>query len=247
MKLDLQLRLRQTIAPQLIQSLKMLQMPILRLEQIVRQELSTNPMLEEAETVEAAELSTAESSEDDQDPQLDKIDWQEFLGEDHECNYTRLRQDREELPERAVVVEATLYEHLYEQLNLSRLTAREKEIAEYIIGNIDENGFLTISGKEISLALDVSEEEVEKILAVIQKFDPVGVGARDLKECLMIQLQEKGFKGSLAYRIVAEHLSELDKKSQQQLSRILGVSPAKVEQAMEIIRSLNPRPAQGPI
>jgi RNA polymerase sigma-54 factor len=245
MKLDLQLKLRQTIAPQLIQSLKMLQMPILRLEQLVRQELSTNPMLEEVDTAEEAEISAPESSEDNQDPQLEKIDWQEFLGEDHECNYSRLPRDREEFPERAVVLEETLYEHLLEQLHLSRLAASEKEIAEYIIGNIDESGFLTISAREISLALDAPEAEVLKVLAVVQKFDPVGVGARDLKECLLIQLQEKGLKGNLAYRIVAEHLGQLDKKSQQQLSRILGVSPAKVEQAMETIRSLNPCPAQG--
>lgn len=245
MKLDLQLRLRQTIAPQLIQSLKMLQMPILRLEQLVRQELSVNPMLEEVETAEDTETSTPESSEDNQDPQLDKIDWQEYLGEDHEYNYSRLPRDREEFPEKAVVVEETLYEHLSEQLNLSRLASREKEIAEYIIGNIDENGFLTIPAKEISLALDASEEEILKVLAVIQKFDPVSVGARDLRECLLIQLQERGLKGSLAYRIVAEHLSQLDKKSQQQLSHIVGVSPIKVEQAMEVIRSLNPRPAHG--
>jgi len=189
MKLDLQLRLRQTIAPQLIQSLKMLQMPILRLEQLVRQELSVNPMLEEVETAEETETSTPESSEDNQDPQLDKIDWQEYLGEDHEYNYSRLPRDREEFPEKAVVVEETLYEHLSEQLNLSRLASREKEIAEYIIGNIDENGFLTIPAKEISMALDASEEEVLKVLAVIQKFDPVSVGARDLRECLLIQLQ----------------------------------------------------------
>lgn len=245
MKLDLQVKLKQTIAPQLIQSLKMLQLPILRLEQLVRQELSANPMLEEADGFEEAELSTPESADDGEDPQPEKIDWQEFLGEDHEFNCPRFSRNNEELPERTPVVEETLYEHLYEQLSLGRLADREREIGEYIIGNIDENGFLTISSKDISLALDASQEEVEKVLAVIQKFDPVGVGARDLRECLLIQLEDRGLERNLAYRIVSEHLSKLDKKSQQQLSRMLGIAPAKVEQAMEVIRSLNPRPAQG--
>jgi RNA polymerase sigma-54 factor len=248
MKLGIELKLKQTLAPQLIQSLKLLQMPILRLEQMVRQELSTNPLLEEAETAEDQDELTAASEETEQetpDPELDKIDWEDYLRDEGDYYVRPEREQGEERLERTPTSEKTLWEHLEDQLHLSRLNKEDTETGEYIIGNIDENGYLVCSVEEIASALDQPVENVSRILSFIQTFDPVGVGARDLRESLLIQLRERDFEDTLAYRIVSDHLSELDKKSYTQLSKTLGVGFEQVQAAMEFIKTLNPTPATG--
>ncbi|KPK99512.1 MAG: hypothetical protein AMJ91_07500 [candidate division Zixibacteria bacterium SM23_73_3] len=248
MKLDMQMKLQMKLAPQLIQSLKLLQMPILKLEQLIRHELSTNPLLEEAETAEEQDevLSTSTDEEKDQsDPQLDKINWEDYLRDEGEFYFKPEREKEEDRLEKTPVSEKTLYEHLLDQIHLSRLKKEETEIGEYIIGNIDENGYLVCSADEIASALDTSKEKVAKILSLIQTFDPTGVGAQDLRESLLIQLKEKGFEDSLAFRIVKYHLSNLEKKSFTQLSKTLGVSFEEVQAAMDFIKTLNPRPAMG--
>jgi RNA polymerase sigma-54 factor len=248
MKLDLQMRLKQTLAPQLIQSLRLLQMPILRLEQVIRQELSTNPLLEEVETTEETEEAATLSEGEEElqpDPQLDKIDWDDYLGDENEIPFREEKEEEEKRWERTPVLERTLYDHLTEQLHLSKLDKEEIEIGDYIIGNIDPNGYLVCSTEEIASALDVLPEKVSKILSIIQTFDPSGVGARDLRESLLIQLKAKGFEDTLAYRIVQDHLHELEKKSLSQLSRLLGTSFEEVQKAMDFIKTLNPKPAMG--
>ena len=248
MKLEMHMKLQLKLAPQLIQSLKLLQMPILRLEQLVRHELSTNPLLEEAETAEEADETTntsVEGEENQADPQLDKINWEDYLRDDGEFRPRREREPQEERLERTPVREKTLYEHLMEQLHLSRLGKEEVGIGEYIIGNIDENGYLACSAEEMASAMDTSPEQVSKVLSHIQTFDPTGVGAQDLRESLLIQLKEKGFEDSLAYRIVRDHLNNLEKKSFTQLSRTMGVSFEEVQTAMDFIKTLSPRPAMG--
>jgi RNA polymerase sigma-54 factor len=251
MKMELKPTLRQTMAPQLIQSLKLLQMPILKLEQLIRHELSINPLLEEVEpteepTEEQDELMSTSTEEQDQpDPQLDKINWDDYLRDEGEFHVKPEREEEEEKLEKAPASEKNLGEHLMDQLHLSRLSKEENEIGEYIIGNIDENGFLVCSAEEIASAIDVPPEKVSQIVSLIQSFDPTGVGARDLRESLLIQLKEKGFEDSLAYQIVKEHLNELEKKSLTQLSKTMGVNFEEVQAAMDFIKTLNPRPAMG--
>jgi RNA polymerase sigma-54 factor len=249
MKLDMQMKLKQTLAPQLIQSLKLLQMPILKLEQIIRHELSTNPLLEEVESPEEQDelMNTSADKEVEKgtDPQLDKINWEDYLRDEGEFYIRHEREPAEERLERTPALEKTLYEHLIDQLHLSKLNKEEIEIGEYIIGNIDESGYLVCSPEEIASALDISPETVSKILRLIQSFDPCGVAARDLRESLLIQLKEKGFEDSLAYRIVKDHLNDLEKKSLTQLSKMIGVKFEEVQAAMDFIKTLNPRPAMG--
>jgi RNA polymerase sigma-54 factor len=248
MKLDLQMKLKQTLAPQLIQSLRLLQMPILKLEQVIRQELSTNPLLEEVETTEETEETATLSDGEEElqpDPQLDKIDWDDYLGDENELPFREEKEEEEKRWEKTPVLERTLYDHLTEQLHLSKLDKEEIEIGEYIIGNIDPSGYLVCSPEEIASALDVLPEKVSKVLSIIQTFDPSGVGARDLRESLLIQLKTKGFEDTLAYRIVRDHLHELEKKSLSQLSRLLGTSFEEVQKAMDFIKTLNPKPAMG--
>jgi RNA polymerase sigma-54 factor len=247
MRLGLETKLKQVLAPQLIQSLRMLQMPILKLEQTLRQELSTNPLLEEVDSLQETEEPELENPEEapGEDPELSKINWEDYLGDDIDYKVKFQKDKGEEHFEAIPTVEKSLYDHLLEQLNFNKLTQEEIEIGEYIIGNIDENGYLSCSVEEIISALKSNPEKTKKTLKLIQSFDPPGVGARDLKESLLIQLEEKNLKGSLAYQIVNQHLSELDKKSPSQLSKLLKVSFEEVQKAMEIIRGLSPRPAAG--
>ncbi len=248
MKLEMQMKLQMKLAPQLIQSLKLLQMPLLKLEQLIRHELSTNPLLEETEATEEQEeiSSTSEGEgENSSDPELDKINWEDYLRDEGGFNFRQEKEHGEERLEKTPISEKTLNDHLMDQLHLSRLSKEETEIGEYIIGNIDESGYLVCSEEEIASALDSSPEKIAKILSLIQTFDPTGVGARGLRESLLIQLKEKGFEESLAYRIVKDHLSDLEKKSFAQLSKTLGVNFEEVQAAMNFIKTLNPRPAMG--
>ena len=245
MKLELKPTLRQVLAPQLIQSLRLLQMPTLKLEQVIRQELSTNPLLEEVEPTEETENVPENEEEVQLDPQLDKINWDDYLGDESEIPFREERDKGEKRWEKTSVLEKTLYDHLTEQLHFSRLNKEEIKIGEYIIGNINESGYLVCSVEEMASALDVSPEKVSKVLSIIQTFDPSGVGAKDLRESLLIQLKEKGFEDTLAYRIVRDHINELERKSLSQLSKLLGISFEEVQKAMDFIKTLNPSPAMG--
>ena len=179
MKLGLQLRLKQTLAPQLIQSLKMLQMPILQLEQTLRHELSINPMLEDLENeepddqLESTSEIDLEEGDNTLDPQFDK---------------------NEEQFERTPVTQKTLTEHLMEQLSYLKLTEEEQLIGEYVIGNISPKGYLVCTVEEMASELEHPTEKIEKIVNIIHDFDPPGVGSQDLRESLLRQIEEKGLK-----------------------------------------------------
>jgi len=251
MKLQLQLRQTQTLAPQLIQSLKMLQMPALRLEQTIRLELATNPLLEEIEELETdtkeeqdAEFEVAE--EKSEDGKEDTVDWEEFLqDEDNGYRANEYREHKEEIIQGSAAQTNNLYHHLQEQLHMLKLTSEEQLIGEYIIGNISPEGYLSISVDEMAAELKVLKEKIESILVQIQRFDPSGVGARDLRESLLIQLKDKGLEDTLAYRIVDQYISELDRKSILQLSRLMSATEEKVQSALELIKTLSPTPAHG--
>ena len=246
MKLSLNVSLRQTLAPQLIQSLKLLQMPILRLEQTIRQELAINPMLEELEVAEEVnEPELEDLTEEPKDPQMEKIDWEDYLGDDMEFVPKSSREVRQEILDRGPALEQTLYDHLQEQLSFTRLSEEDRALGEYIIGNIDERGYLCVSTEEMAAELGLPQDRVEHVLSVIQTFDPAGVGARSLKESLLQQLRDKGEDGSLAYRIVAEFLEQLDRKSPLQIAKSLSVNIEDVQAALDKIKQLNPQPASG--
>ena len=251
MKLHLQLRQSQTLAPQLIQSLKMLQMPALRLEQTIRLELATNPMLEEIEELEADtnddEEAEFEVAEDEKDKESDdSVDWEEFLFDDDDGYKIReTREQREEILEGSAAQTNNLYHHLTEQLHLLKLTEQEQLIGEYIIGNISPDGYLGISVEEMGVELNIPNENIAEVLEMIKRFDPSGIGARDLRESLMIQFKDKGMEGTLAYRIVDEHISDQERKSILQLSKLMGAQEERIQVALEEIKSLSPAPAHG--
>ncbi|MBU0983485.1 MAG: RNA polymerase factor sigma-54, partial [candidate division Zixibacteria bacterium] len=139
----------------------------------------------------------------------------------------------------------SLYEYLSEQLSFLKLSDEEHLIGEYLIGNIDGFGYLAISLAEMAAELEIDESRIAAVLEMIQKFDPPGVGARDLRESLLIQLREKGLETSLAYRIVDEHVQDLEKKSTLQIAKMMNVPFERTQKAMEVIKSLSPTPAHG--
>ena len=243
------LRPELTVRPDLIQSLKLLMEPILNLEQVLRQNLAENPLLEEVEDQEE-EIIPPEVPEPARknDEKLKEIDWQEYLGEENEWvsgHYRDFSESDEERTERTQVVEKTLYDHLFEQLGYTRLSDKEIEIGAYIIGNIDDSGFLQSDVDRMAEELQKDPETVKNILKVIRKFDPPGIASRDLRECLLAQLEEQGLKGSLTWELVDEHLYTLDKKSVSQLSKLTEASPERIQAALDVIRGLSPKPAQG--
>jgi len=251
MKLGLQLKLKQTLtlAPQLIQSLKMVQAPVLKLEQMLRLELATNPMLEE---IEELEPETTDNDEDEldmaeeKDSDKDEIDWDEFLFDDEDGYKVREQREHDETRfEGSATRTESLYDYLLEQLSFLKVTDEQHLIGEYIIGNIDTHGYLTISVAEMAVELELEEGPIEEVLAMIRTFDPSGVGSRDLRESLLIQLEERKLKGSLAYRIADEHIRDLEKKSTLQIARLMGVPFERAQKAMEVIKSLSPTPAHG--
>lgn len=248
MKLGLHQKLSVTLAPQLIQSLKMLQMPVLKLEQTIRHELSTNPLLEEIEDVEPTEEKDSEFELTEQKTDEEKAaEWEDYLFNNDDDGYKvkepiEQREERFEGPGNSAV---NLYTHLNEQLSFLKLSEEEHLIGEYIIGNISPEGYLAISVPEMAAELDLESEKIEAILKMIQRFDPLGIGSRDLRESLMIQLEEKDLQNSLAYRIVKEHINELDRKSILQIAKFMSVSAEKAQAAMEVIKSLTPTPTHG--
>lgn len=258
MRLGLEPKLTQSlkIAPQLIQSLKMLQMPVLKLEQMLRHELQVNPLLEEIETQDQdqeqvqldereAELVGESNGSKDED---EKIDWEEYLRDNEDFNareFKPAREQRDDMPDFNIGGEISLYEHLLEQLSYLKLSPQDYLIGEFIIGNIDDSGYLSCTIEELAEAIDVDPDRAERVLFKIQKFDPAGVGARDLQESLLIQLRERKIDNNLAYRIVEECLDQLAKKSYHQIAKSLGVSLERIQEAMEVIRTLSPSPAYG--
>ena len=245
MKLGLQLRLQQTLAPQLIQSLKMLQMPVLKLEQTIRQELATNPLLEEIEELEPEQELDAEAEETEESPD-ESVDWDEYLSDEDEGYKVREpREVREDTLEGSASSSRSLLTHLLEQLSFLKLSDEEHLIGEYIIGNISPDGYLTIGVPEMAHELSLDAAKIEAVLAMIQRFDPTGVSSRDLRESLLIQLREKGLEDTLPYRIVEEHINKLDKKSNLQLSKLMHTRQEKIEEAKAVIKGLSPTPAYG--
>jgi len=152
----------------------------------------------------------------------------------------------ENLPwESRLAKKSTLEEHLVWQLRLSKLTERQKRIGAHIVGNLDENGYLTLALEDICKATESAPDEIETVLKRIQSFDPVGIAARDMRECLLVQLENLQLADSLAARIVAHCLAHLGSKRYDKIARELDATVDEVTAAIRVITSLEPRPSSG--
>ncbi len=249
------LALQQVLSPQLQQSLLILQTPLLELRNLVQQEMETNPVLEELpEEPGADERNEVEPSADDNfKNEFEKLasldeEWRDYMAQS--ASYpegfrdSKEAQDKRQFVFDSIPVQETLQQNLIGQLNQSMLSASDRKAAELIIGNIDDNGFLQSTPEEMALNSGIPKEDFEKMLALIQSFYPSGVGARDLRECLLIQLARGGKERSLEYKIVSEHMEDLGKRRFPEIARRMGISVEDVQKAADNIARLNPRPGQ---
>jgi len=260
LRLSQNLSLQQKMAPQLIQSLQLLQMSTLELQLEIKQQLELNPLLEEnLEQEEDGEEQDQELEEEleglkeeEELPQdMEEVNWDALLEEQFDqgaYNAERTEYDPNwevdrEPQENRITTIPPMIQQLYDQLALSELDDADREIGEFIIGNIDEKGYLACSAEEIAEELGTAAEEVERVLAVIQTFEPPGIGARGLQECLLIQLQQyEGEHREGALQIVRHHMEDLTKRRFTRIIRALGISQEKLKETLELIQSLQPYP-----
>jgi RNA polymerase sigma-54 factor len=247
------LSLQQVLAPQLQQSLLILQAPLLELRNLVQQEMEMNPVLEELATEpndderEIPENSAADDKFKEEFDQLAKLDdeWRDYMSQS--SSYSGRSQEDEDKRQflfDSIVTQETLQHHLMGQLNQTVLDAGDRKTAEVIIGNVDDNGFLQATLEEMSMNTGIPQEDFETMLTLIQSFYPPGVGARDLRECLLIQLKREGKQSSLEYKIIAEHMEDLGKHRFPEIARRMGISVEQVQKCANTIAQLNPRPGQ---
>ena len=253
------------MTPQLQQAIKLLQLSRIELEEMISQELQENPTLEESpageleaqslkpeedlpERLEAPEPARELTAAD----RIGTMDWQDYLDTHSNSLHGSLTAeaggDEDEGPpswENTLTKKTSLEDHLVWQLRMSKMTQREEQIGQYIIGNLAENGYLGVTLEEVCQATEASAEETEAVLKKIQFFDPPGVAARDLRECLLVQLENLGLSDNLAARIVADHLAQLEGKRFEKLARDLGVTIEDIIDASQLIASLEPRPSRG--
>ncbi|MFH0919217.1 MAG: RNA polymerase factor sigma-54 [Fibrobacterota bacterium] len=292
LSLETSLRLSQTLSPQMIQSLKLLQYSNLQLEQVLRKELQENPILEETasedqqteDNVDATDAGDAAGPEsavepesaaasDDGESEPDyappapvtegpaeapagepspadtgnesapEVDWGESYNDGFDLGYRRTDEERvDEIYEKIPINTLTLEEHLVKQLHEKKLSPGQIEIGEFLIGNIDDKGFLVVDPASVAEKFAVTTADVNEIRHLIQHFDPLGVASLGLQETLLVQLRARGQAGSLMTRILEQHFELLKKYNIQEIARKTGLPVAEIQQAVREIGKLEPSP-----
>jgi RNA polymerase sigma-54 factor len=261
-KLHLKLSQKLIMTPSLQQAIKLLQLSKLELQEVLNQELLENPLLEEtgeeakaeeAET-EAQETKTeteeeakaAEAPKDKDKDSFEEIDYDAYFQDYIEYGYNpRMSEEHEEFPiENTLTRPPNLTDHLTWQLMMSDASPRIKEIGQFIIGNIDEDGYLRATDAEIMAAGGYAAEEVAQALKAIQSLDPIGVGARDLRECLLLQLEFLELDDALVETIIRDHWEMFMQRHFAQLAKTLSIDMKTLESIVEVIKHLDPKPGR---
>ena len=254
-KLSLQQKLLQKLSPQQIQIIKLLEIPTMQLEQRIKKELEENPVLEidSDNNTDYEEESESQELKSEPDTDNEEFSFDDYLNEEDETPSYKLNTNNYSKDDRhndiPFSIGDTFHENLYGQLRLMNLTERQSQLAEYIIGNIDDDGYLRRELEAISddisfnVNIEVPEEELAEILKLVQELDPPGVGARNLQECLVIQLnQKKGNEFDLAKTIVKDFFSEFTKKHYDKIQKRLDISDEELKQGIDKVLKLNPKP-----
>lgn len=253
MALEARLQLKQTqkliMTQMLQQAIKLLPLSRLELVQTIRNELVENPLLEEMLLEDDDDVAGSDQEDpitEDEGPEAGEldgdIDWDVYMQDMQEMGLSWV--DRQEIPsyESTLSTQPSLADHLKWQLNLSVLDGKTREIGTYIIGNLDEGGYLTTSIEEVAQSLNVEIDEVEGALDLIQSLDPTGVASRSLKECLLLQIHNGEMAGSVVEQLVEKHLERLDEQLFPRIARDLGVSLEDIIRSVQIIQKLDPKP-----
>ena len=240
---SLQQKLLQKLSPLQIQTIKLIELPVLELDQSIKKELEENPMLEEGDR-----------EGDESGDKNENISLSDYYGDDATPSYRLYtgsqskEEPRKEYP--GLSVKESFQQHLEAQLGYKRLNSRDRELSLFIIGSLDDDGYLRRDLNALSddiafrLGIEASALELERLLKIIQEFEPVGVGARDLQECLLLQLTAKIDTPPVeaARRIITEAFHEFTKKHYDKIKQQLLLSDAQLKEAVEEIIKLNPRP-----
>jgi RNA polymerase sigma-54 factor len=266
------MRLEQRLSPQQILLSTLLQLPLLSLEQKIQTELELNPVLEEGledeieeeiETIEATdeEKETVEkelelTDPEDSNSELDvkelseaqeDSNWDELINDEESYEYRLPRDKNKEEFERPEVDVSSMTDHLMEQLNYLSLEESDHKVGEYLIWNIKDDGYLeqSVSIEGVADIFECSPAKVESVLKNIQKFEPVGVGARDLQECLLVQLKEMNPKPKLAVTVISDHFEDFKNKRYDKILTELEIDRDELKDIIELITGLNPKPGLG--
>jgi RNA polymerase sigma-54 factor len=260
-----QLRQELKINPRLYQAMDLLYMPLLDLQQHLKQELLNNPFLEMVEPEEEEEEEGTETEEApapaEEKTANDEIDWEGILLDGFDAGGRREEHEEKEYYEPVTVDTRDLSDHLRDQIALLDLDPRQMLLADEFIGNINEDGYLACPVEDIRQSINdvvlkaaeatdrdpsevpvYTEEEVSRMLETVQALDPAGVGARDLRECLMLQLKDAGLEQSVPYRLVRDCFDELINHRWSEISKRFGISPSDVQKAADEIAKLDPKP-----
>ncbi len=253
LKQQLQQKLQQKLSPAQIQVIKMLEVPTLELEERIRQELEENPALEEGPDSESSDADIDDEFGNEDEGGNDDFDLDDYMADDDipdyklKVNNTTKDDKREEIP---FSVGMTFHEYLIDQLGLQQLNEHEHQIAEYVIGNIDDEGYLRrepeamVDDIVFHAGVNTSDEEMYRIVNVIREFDPPGVGAFDLQDCLLLQLDRKTQTHEIktAKEIIKNYFEEFSKKHYDKIIRALGLDDISLKKVIAEIVKLNPKP-----
>lgn len=264
-RLDLRLSQKLIMTPQLQQAIKLLQLSRLELSQALSIELLENPLLEdeiiadddmipsESAEKEKKDDYIQENSDVEKDGSAEGTDEFNFIWEDYYGDNRNEGRDagyfpssQEEMPsyDQTLSRPVDLTEHLFWQLRLSTSDNKDEDIGTMIIGNIDDDGYLRATSDELSRLLNVSNEDIERLIKLIQGFDPIGVCARDLKECLLIQAAQLELKETLVEDIILNHLEDIEKRNYQKIAKKINVPIDEIIKAVKVIEGLEPKPGR---
>lgn len=255
LKQKLQQKLLQKLSPQQIQMIKLLEIPTIQLEQRIKKELEENPVLEEGADEANNNIEEDNNNDDSYEESLEEFSLSDYIDEDdtpqYKLNTSNYSQDDERKTDIPFSVGSTFNEHLESQMGLQSLTEKEEELAKYIIGNIDDDGYLRRKLESIvdDLAflqnIKTSYEEILKILRIIHDFEPPGVGARDPQECLLLQIERKNQDDPVkkkARDILKYHFLEFTRKHYEKIKEKLNLTDSELKEAIDEILKLNPKP-----
>ena len=259
MKMGFELNLSQTqkliMTPELRQAIQILQFNNVELTEFIYKQLEVNPFLESVDNKNQEASSNTEEHPDyekndyEKNGGKDEIDWKEVTERYDDLSYKAYEKsadsDDKQTFESYTSKKMSLKDHLMVQLGVSVKTNKEKRIGEFIIESLDNKGYLGCSLQDVTLLMNEDIVEVERVLKLIQAFDPVGVGARNLSECLMIQLKDKGIQDKNAYLIAEKYLEEIATNKIQKIAKDLHITVSRVQSICDIIKMLEPKPSRG--
>ncbi|MDA3954654.1 MAG: RNA polymerase factor sigma-54 [Bacteroidales bacterium] len=254
LKQSLQQKLLQKLSPQQIQMIKLLEIPTIQLEQRIKKEMEENPVLEEGKDEEFQDESEEEVTEDNIENDIDEFSLDDYINEEDTPSYKLSANNyskddkKDDIP---FSIGISFHEHLQNQIGLKHLTEKEEILALYLIGNIDDDGYVRrklesiVNDLAFSQNIETNEDEILKVLRIIQDLEPLGVGARTLQECLLKQIENKDQKIpeiNLSRKILKYYFIEFTKKHYDKIITRLNISEEELKASINEILKLNPRP-----